>query len=135
MSFCVHKAIIQEVIYNYNLLRITQNNAILRCRHSDSEASPIDDAKANDIYAGWTPGNYARPTTFNIVNNSANGWLIGGQAVLATIGDPLAAPVPGLSASVMPAVDAVNTPGVAWLSVSKPTGLLLSPAPDGRVSD
>ncbi len=48
---------------------------------------------ANDIYAGWTPGTYSRPTTTNIVNNSANGWVLGGQAVLATIGDPLAEPV------------------------------------------
>ncbi|MFZ4430946.1 MAG: hypothetical protein ACOYPS_11395, partial [Phycisphaerales bacterium] len=39
----------------------------------------------NDIYGGTQ---YVRPTTANIVGNNANGWVIGGQAVLATIGDP-----------------------------------------------
>ncbi|MBX3382943.1 MAG: hypothetical protein KF864_05480 [Phycisphaeraceae bacterium] len=43
----------------------------------------------NDIYGGTQ---YVRPTTANLVNNSANGWLIGGQAVLATVGDPRSAP-------------------------------------------
>lgn len=41
----------------------------------------------NDIYGGT---NYVRPTTSNLVHNNNNGWLIGGQAVLATIGDPTA---------------------------------------------
>jgi hypothetical protein len=44
----------------------------------------------NDIYGGTA---FVRPTTSNIVNNNANGWVIGGQAVLATIGDPRAEPV------------------------------------------
>ena len=48
-------------------------------------ALEIPDIK-NDLYGGTE---YVRPTTQNIVNNSDNGWLIGGQAVLATIGDPL----------------------------------------------
>lgn len=39
----------------------------------------------NDLYGGT---DYVRPTTMNIVKNGANGWLIGGQAVLATVGDP-----------------------------------------------
>lgn len=49
-----------------------------------SNALEIPDTQ-NDIYGGTQ---YVRPTTFNIVNNNSNGWVIGGQAVLATIGDP-----------------------------------------------
>jgi hypothetical protein len=41
----------------------------------------------NDIYGGTQ---YVRPTTGNIVHNTSEGWLIGGQAVIATIGDPRA---------------------------------------------
>ncbi len=41
----------------------------------------------NDIYGGTA---YTRPTAMNILNNDANGWLIGGQAVIATVGDPRA---------------------------------------------
>jgi len=41
----------------------------------------------NDIYGGTE---YVRPTTSNILHNNANGWLIGGQAVIATVGDPRA---------------------------------------------
>jgi hypothetical protein len=44
----------------------------------------------NDIYGGV---NFVRPTINNLLDNSSNGWVIGGQAVLATIGDPLAEPV------------------------------------------
>jgi len=43
----------------------------------------------NDIYGGTA---YVRPTTTNIVRNSNDGWLLGGQAVLATIGDPRSSP-------------------------------------------
>jgi len=39
----------------------------------------------NDIYGGTQ---FVRPTTTNLVHNSADGWVIGGQSVLATIGDP-----------------------------------------------
>jgi hypothetical protein len=39
----------------------------------------------NDIYGGTA---YTRPTTSSIVHNNANGWVIGGPAILATIGDP-----------------------------------------------
>ena len=49
-----------------------------------SDALEILDVR-NDIYGGTQ---YVRPTTANIVGNNANGWVIGGQAVLATIGDP-----------------------------------------------
>jgi len=45
----------------------------------------------NDIYVGGT--NFVRPTTTNIVFSGGNGWVIGGPAVLATVGDPLAEPV------------------------------------------
>ncbi|GJQ31129.1 MAG: hypothetical protein HBSAPP03_30130 [Phycisphaerae bacterium] len=41
----------------------------------------------NDLYGGTQ---YVRPTTDAILHNSANGWLIGGQAVIATVGDPRA---------------------------------------------
>lgn len=41
----------------------------------------------NDIYGGTQ---YVRPTTNNLLHNGPNGWVIGGQAVLATIGDPRA---------------------------------------------
>ena len=44
-------------------------------------------AVKNDIYGGTV---FARPTLSNILANSANTWVIGGQAVLATIGDPKA---------------------------------------------
>lgn len=40
----------------------------------------------NDIYPG-NNGIPVRPTLFNLLNNNANGWIIGGEAVLATIGD------------------------------------------------
>jgi len=57
----------------------------------------------NDIYGGTA---FVRPTTTNILNNDANGWVIGGQAVLATIGDPRAELVSaggdGLSTPQMP---------------------------------
>lgn len=43
----------------------------------------------NDIYAG-NSGAAVRPTLTNLLNNNSNGWVIGGQAVLASIGDPLA---------------------------------------------
>lgn len=47
----------------------------------------------NDIYGGTQ---YVRPTTANILHNSPDGWLIGGQAVIATVGDPRAsAPAAG----------------------------------------
>ncbi len=39
----------------------------------------------NDLYGGTQ---YVRPTTTNLVHNSPNGWVLGGQSVLATIGDP-----------------------------------------------
>ncbi len=44
----------------------------------------------NDIYGGnaWT-----RPTATQIVHNNPNGWVIGGPAILATVGDPNAEPV------------------------------------------
>jgi hypothetical protein len=57
----------------------------------------------NDIYGGTS---YVRPTITNIVNNGANGWLIGGQAVLATIGDPRA--------------NAASTGGQGWVGASDP---------------
>jgi len=41
----------------------------------------------NDIYGGTQ---FVRPTTSTILHNTADGWLIGGQAVVATIGDPRA---------------------------------------------
>ena len=41
----------------------------------------------NDIYGGTS---FSRPTLNNILQNTANTWVIGGQAVLATIGDPKA---------------------------------------------
>lgn len=44
----------------------------------------------NDTYGGTQ---FVRPTIDNLLDNSNNGWLIGGQAVLATIGDPAAEPV------------------------------------------
>jgi len=66
----------------------------------------------NDIYGGTT---YVRPTTFNIVNNNPNGWVIGGQAVLASIGDPRAEPTnvggDGLSTPRM-----VNSAAAAYLN-------------------
>jgi hypothetical protein len=40
----------------------------------------------NDIYPG-NLGVAVRPTLTNLLNNDANGWVIGGEAVLATIGD------------------------------------------------
>jgi hypothetical protein len=43
----------------------------------------------NDIYPG-NNGTPVRPTLTNLLNNDANGWVIGGEAVLATIGDPKA---------------------------------------------
>jgi hypothetical protein len=43
----------------------------------------------NDIYPG-NSGAAVRPTLTNLLNNNVNGWIIGGEAVLATIGDPLA---------------------------------------------
>lgn len=49
-------------------------------------ALEIADVK-NDIYGGTA---YVRPTTTNIVHNNANGWVIAGQSVLATMGDPRA---------------------------------------------
>jgi hypothetical protein len=39
----------------------------------------------NDFYGGTQ---YVRPTTNNIVHNGPNNWVLGGQSVLATIGDP-----------------------------------------------
>jgi hypothetical protein len=44
-------------------------------------------AVKNDLYGGTV---FARPTLNNILHNTANTWVIGGQAVLATIGDPRA---------------------------------------------
>ena len=49
----------------------------------------------NDIYPGST--NFVRPTISNIIGsnvvaNGGNNWVIGGPAILATIGDPLAEP-------------------------------------------
>ncbi|CAG0997222.1 hypothetical protein PHYC_02641 [Phycisphaerales bacterium] len=41
----------------------------------------------NDVYGGTA---YVRPTTSNILHNTADGWVIGGQAVVATLGDPRA---------------------------------------------
>ena len=41
----------------------------------------------NDIYGGTA---YARPTTTNLVHNTNNGWIIGGPAIIASLGDPLA---------------------------------------------
>ncbi len=49
-------------------------------------AFEIADVK-NDIYGGTQ---FVRPTAQNLLKNSANGWVIGGQAVIATIGDPRA---------------------------------------------
>jgi len=43
----------------------------------------------NDIYSG-NNGVPVRPTLTNLLNNDADGWVIGGEAVLATIGDPKA---------------------------------------------
>lgn len=57
----------------------------------------------NDIYGGTQ---YVRPTTANIVGNNANGWLIGGQAVLATIGDPRS--------------NAASTGGQGWAGAADP---------------
>ncbi len=47
-------------------------------------------AVQNDTYGGTA---FVRPTIDNLLDNSPNGWIIGGQAVLATIGDPAAEPV------------------------------------------
>ncbi len=44
----------------------------------------------NDIYGGTQ---FVRPTTQNIVSSGANGWVIGGPAVLVTVGDPKAEPI------------------------------------------
>jgi hypothetical protein len=41
----------------------------------------------NNLYGGTVA---ARPTIQNLLTNNSNGWVIGGQAVLATIGDPRA---------------------------------------------
>jgi len=53
-----------------------------------NNALEIADLK-NDLYGGTQ---YVRPTTTNLVNNGVNGWVMGGQAVLATIGDPRSSP-------------------------------------------
>jgi hypothetical protein len=48
-------------------------------------------AVRNDVPYGGT--NYVRPTLVNLLgNDTANGWLIGGPGVLASFGDPKAAP-------------------------------------------
>jgi hypothetical protein len=52
-------------------------------------ALQIPDVK-NDIYGGTA---WVRPTADAIVHNNVNGWVIGGPAILATIGDPNAEPV------------------------------------------
>ncbi|MFZ4573614.1 MAG: hypothetical protein ACOYN0_04405 [Phycisphaerales bacterium] len=41
----------------------------------------------NDVYGGTA---FSRPTLSNLIHNNAQTWLIGGQAVLATLGDPRA---------------------------------------------
>jgi hypothetical protein len=44
----------------------------------------------NDLYGGTA---YVRPTADSVVHNGPNGWVIGGPAILATLGDPLSEPV------------------------------------------
>jgi len=51
-----------------------------------NSALDILDTK-NDLYGGTT---FVRPTIQNLLNNNASGWVIGGEAVLATLGDPRA---------------------------------------------
>ncbi len=53
----------------------------------------------NDIYGNTST--YVRPTLANILANDASGWVISGQAVVATIGDPLAEPV-GINTATVP---------------------------------
>ncbi len=53
---------------------------------SGNSALEILDTR-NDIYGGTT---FVRPTIQNLLNNDASGWVIGGEAVLATLGDPRA---------------------------------------------
>ena len=47
-------------------------------------------AVKNDLQGGTE---YSRPTLNDVLDNNANGYIIGGPAVLATIGDPRSAPV------------------------------------------
>ncbi|MFG0283077.1 MAG: hypothetical protein ACF8R7_01525 [Phycisphaerales bacterium JB039] len=53
-------------------------------------------AVRNDIAEGppeWgAPTQFSRPTIDDVLDNDANGYIIGGPAVLATIGDPRSAP-------------------------------------------
>ena len=56
----------------------------------------------NDIYGGTM---FVQPTTTRIVNNSNNGWVIGGPAILATVGSPLAESIAnGGTAAPLPAM-------------------------------
>jgi len=52
-------------------------------------ALQIPDVK-NDIYGGTA---WVRPVISSIVHNDSNGWVIGGPAILASVGDPAAASV------------------------------------------
>ncbi len=53
----------------------------------------------NDVFGNTTT--YTRPTLANILSNTSTGWVINGQAVLATIGDSLAEPV-GVNTATVP---------------------------------
>jgi hypothetical protein len=66
----------------------------------------------NDIYGGTA---FVRPTTFNILNNNANGWVIGGEAVLSSIGDPRAEPTT-LGGDGLTTPRMVNTAAAAYLN-------------------
>lgn len=66
----------------------------------------------NDIYGGSA---YVRPTTTNLVHNDAEHWVIGGQSVLVTLGDPRAEPVAdGGDANGHPAM--VNKAAAAYVN-------------------
>ncbi|MDX2131918.1 MAG: hypothetical protein SFY69_07700 [Planctomycetota bacterium] len=75
----------------------------------------------NDIYGGTA---YTRPTTDNILNNGVDGWLIGGQAVLATIGDPRACELFVDGSNGFPADSAFNftdSNGNGFMDVGEPS--------------
>jgi hypothetical protein len=63
-----------------------------------SNALEIIDTQ-NDVFGNTST--YVRPTLANILANDASGWVISGQAVVATIGDPLAEPV-GMNTATVP---------------------------------
>ena len=53
----------------------------------------------NDVFGNTTT--YTRPTLSNLLNNTAAGWVINGQAHISTIGDPFAEPV-GINTATVP---------------------------------